>query len=113
VKLTALASHTPEAVRATLAARGWDAEPAWLAATGVQPLHVLLEGLSEPEREALVHWGVRAGADVLTGQGWALVGTAASRLAPLARPDRVPEALAPLAPEIARFLAGYAEPPRE
>jgi len=113
VRLTALASHTPEAVRAVLAARGWDAEAAWRAATGMQPLITLLEDITEAEREGLVHWGARAGADVLTGPGWALIGTAASRLAPLARPDRVPEALAGLAPEIARFLTGYAEPPRE
>jgi len=113
VKLTALAAHTPEAVRAALAARGWEATPAWLAATGVQPLLVLLEDIDESVREALVHWGARAGADILTGQGWALVGTAASRLAPLARPDRVPAALASLAPEIARFLAAHADPPKE
>jgi len=111
VKLTALAAHTPEAVRAALAAHGWDAQPAWLAATGVQPLVVLLEEITEPEREALVHWGARAGADVLTGEGWALVGVAASRLAPLGRPDRAPAGLARLVPELARFLAAYVEPP--
>src|SRR6185437_3154427 len=33
VKVTALAAHTPEAVRAALAARGWDTQPAWFAAT--------------------------------------------------------------------------------
>jgi len=111
VKLTALAAHTPEAVRAALAAHGWDAQPAWLAATGVQPLVVLLEEITEPEREALVHWGAKAGADVLTGEGWALVGVAASRLAPLGRPDRAPAGLARLVPELARFLAAYVEPP--
>ena len=98
MKLTALAAHTPEAVRAALAARGWDAQPAWFAATGVQSLVVLLEELSESEREALVHWGAKAGADVLTGEGWALVSAAASRLAPLARPDRLPPGLERLAP---------------
>jgi dihydropteroate synthase len=112
VKLTALAAHTPEAVRAALAARGWEPQPAWLAATGVQFLLVLLEDISEAEREALVRWSTRAGTDVLTGDGWALVGGAASRLAPLARPDRVPEGLSGLSAEMARFLAAYADPPR-
>ncbi len=111
MKLTALAAHTPEAVRAALAARGWETQPAWFAATGVQSLVVLLEEITEAEREALVRWSARAGADVLTGPGWALVGAAASRLAPLARSDRVPEGLERLSPELGRFLAGYAEPP--
>jgi len=111
VKLTALAAHTPEAVRAALAARGWDAQPAWFAATGVQPLVVLLEDLTEAEREALVRWSAKAGTDVLTGDGWALVGAAASRLAPLARPDRVPPGLERLSPELGRFLAAHADPP--
>jgi dihydropteroate synthase len=112
VKLTALAAHTPQAVRAALAARGWESQPAWFAATGVQSLTLLIEDITEPAREALVHWGARAGADVLTGEGWALISTAASRLAVLARPDRAPADLAPLTPEIARFLVTYADPKR-
>jgi dihydropteroate synthase len=115
VKVTALAAHTPEAVRAALAARGWESQPAWFTATGVRPLVVLLDDLTESEREALVHWSVRAGADLVSGEGWALVATATSRLAPLARPDRVPPDLAPLArlaPDFAAFLAAYAEPAR-
>jgi dihydropteroate synthase len=112
VKVTALAAHTPEAVRAALAARGWEGQPAWFAATGVRSLVVLLEEITEREREALVHWGAKAGTDVLTGDGWALVAAAASRLAPLARPDRAPAALAGLAAPLARFLAAHAEPPR-
>jgi dihydropteroate synthase len=48
---------------------------------------------------------------VLTGDGWALIAAAASRLAPLARYDRAPPALARLAPELGRFLAAHAEPP--
>jgi len=112
VKVTALAAQTPEAVRAALAARGWEAQPAWFAATGVQSLVVLLEDITEVEREALVHWSAKSGTDVLTGEGWALVAAAASRLAPLARYDRAPPALARLAPELGRFLAGHAEPPR-
>src|SRR5207244_3934169 len=64
------------------------------------------------EREALVRWGAKGGADVLTGEGWALVGAAASRLAPLARSDRLPPGLERLAPELGRFLASYVDPPR-
>ena len=112
MKLTPLAAHTPEAVRAALAARGWEAQHAWFAAIGMQALVVLLEEVTEAEREALVRWGAKAGADVLTGEGWALVGAPASRLASLARPDRLPPGLECLAPELGRFLAGYADPPR-
>jgi dihydropteroate synthase len=112
LKVTALAAHTPEAVRAALAARGWEGQPAWFAATGIQPLVVLIEAITEDEREALVHWGAKAGTDVLTGEGWALVAGAASRLAPLARYDRAPPALARLAPDLGRVLASRAEPAR-
>ena len=110
MKLTALAAHTPQAVRAALAARGWEGEPAWFAATGVQSVTILIDDIEEPEREALVHWGARAGADVLTGDGWALISTAASRLAVLARPDRAPADLAGVTPEIAQFLLTHADP---
>jgi len=112
VKLTALAARAPEAVRAALAARGWDAQPAWFAATGLQALVVLLEDISATEREALVRWGAKAGTDVLTGEGWALISAAASRLAPLARPDRVPPGLEGLSAELGRLLAAHADPPQ-
>jgi dihydropteroate synthase len=112
VKVTALAAHTPEAVRAALAARGWEAQPAWFAATGIQSFVVLIEAITEDEREALVHWGTKSGADVLTGEGWALVAGSTSRIAPLARYDRAPAALARLAPELGKLLAARAEPPR-
>ena len=112
MRLTALAAHTPEAVRAALAARGWEAQPAWFAATGVQVLVVLMEEITEAEREGLVRWGTKSGADVLTGEGWALVSAAASRLAPLARPDRLPPGLEGVAPALGRFLASHADPPR-
>jgi len=112
MKITALAAHTPEAVRAALAARGWEAQPAWFAAVGIQPFVVLIEAISEAEREALVHWGTKSGADVLTGDGWALVAGTASRVAPLARYDRAPAELARLAPALGRVLAARAEPPR-
>jgi dihydropteroate synthase len=112
VKLVALAAHTPEAVRAALAARGWAPDPARFAALGVQPLALLIDDITESEREALVGWGARTGADVLTGEGWAFVAAVTSRLAALARIDRAPPGLERLGPELARVLAAAAEPPR-
>ena len=112
MKVTALAAQTPEAVRAALAARGWETQPAWFAATGIQTTVLLLEDITEDEREALVHWGTRSGIDVLTGDGWALIAGGTSRIAPLARYDRVPQELARLAPELGKVLAARAEPPR-
>ena len=109
MRVTALAAHTPEAVRAALAARGWEGQPAWFAATGIQPIALLIEAITEDELEALVHWGAKSGADVLTGDGWALIAGAASRIAPLARYDRAPQALARLAPALAPVLATRAE----
>jgi dihydropteroate synthase len=112
VKLSLLAPHTASAVREALTARGWDPERSRFAAVGLRPLVLLLDGVGEPEREALVRWGARTGADVLTGEGWALVAAAASRLAPLARPDRAPPGLETLVPTLAAFFSGYADPPR-
>lgn len=112
MKVTALAAHTPEAVRAALAARGWEAQPAWFAATGIQTTVLLLEEITEDEREALVHWGAKSGVDVLTGDGWALIAGSTSRIVPLARYDRVPQELAHLAPELGKVLAARADPPR-
>jgi dihydropteroate synthase len=99
-------------VRAALTARGWDPERSRFAAAGLAPLILLLDGVDEPAREGLVRWGARTGADVLTGEGWALVSAAASRLAVLARPDRAPADLADIVPELARALVSYADPPR-
>ena len=118
MRVTALAAHTPEAVRAALAARGWEGQPAWFAATGIQTFVVLIEDITEEEREALVHWGTKSGADVLTGDsglgagGWALVAGSASRIAPLARYDRAPAELVRLAPALGKLLAARAEPAR-
>ncbi len=111
MKVRALAAHTPEAVRAALAARGWEADPARFAAVGLRPLVLLFEDIGDTEREALVRWGARAGTDVLTGPGWGLVAAPVSRLVPLARFERVPPGLEGLTEPLGRFLVGYAEPP--
>ena len=112
MKATALAAHTPEAVRAALAARGWEADPARFAAIGMQSVVLLLEDITEIEREALVRWSTRAGSDVLTGEGWALVAAAASRLAPLGQHDRTTADLEGLIPELVRVFSAWADPAR-
>ena len=112
MKVRALAAHTPAAVRAALVARGWEGDPARFAAAGLHPLVVLLEDITDDEREGLVRWAARAGTDVLTGPGWGLVAGAASRLAPLARFDRVPAGLERLAEPLGRSLVAITEPPR-
>jgi len=112
MKVSLLAPHKASAVREALTARGWDPERSRFAAVGLRPLVLLLDGVGEPEREALVRWGARSGADVLTGEGWALVAAGASRLAPLARPDRAPPGLESFVPALATFFTAYADPPR-
>ena len=112
--VTALASHgpLPAAVRAALTARGWDPERSRFAAAGLTQLVLLLEDIDEAAREGLVRWSARAGVDVLTGEGWALLAGVASRLAVLARPDRAPPELQALVPDLAHWFARYAEPRR-
>lgn len=66
MKLVALATHGPsQAVRAALVARGWDADRSRVAASGLQPLILLLDEITEDEREALVRWSARAGAGLI------------------------------------------------
>jgi dihydropteroate synthase len=112
VRVSALAAPGREAVRTALAARGWDADPAWFAATGIAALAILIEDITEDEREALVRWAARAGADALTGDGWAVVAGAVSRLAPLARYDRAAPGLERLVEPLGQVLAAHADPPR-
>jgi dihydropteroate synthase len=114
VRVTALATHGPlrAAVRAALTARGWDPERSRFAAAGLSQLALLLEDIDESVREALVRWSARTGTDVLTGEAWALVVGAASRLAVLARPDRAPPELHPIVADLAQWFAAYAEPRR-
>src|SRR5207245_140382 len=52
MKVTALAAHTPEAVRAALAARGWESQPAWFAASGIERLVVVVAAVEHGARLA-------------------------------------------------------------
>src|SRR2546425_774859 len=108
MKVTALAAHTPEAVRAVLAARGWESQPAWVAAPGLDPLVVLRGDITEADGDARVQWGTRPGGGVRPGDGWALAAGGARRLAPLARSDRAPAGRARPAPPLFGSVAARA-----
>jgi len=72
VKVTALAAHTsnPRRCARPLAARGWEAQPAWFAATGIQALVVLIEAITEASAKPCCT-GREERRRCVTGDGWA------------------------------------------
>jgi len=107
VKVTALAAHSSEAVRAALAARGVSDAQAALASAGLETQLLLFDELADPEREALLRWSAHSGGDLLSGAGWALLQGTTSRLAALARPERLTPELQPVALAVAHALAAH------
>lgn len=101
-----IAADRPGALTAVLRSRGWDAPRAEAAADGLGPLALYLTEVSEAAVEALVRWNAKAGLDLLTGDGWAIVAGSRSRVSALARPWTMPEELAELAVRV-----GMAIPP--
>ena len=108
MNVTPLALHSPRVVRDTLRAHGWDEGQAAAAASGTHPLAFHLTGLDQDALEALVRLAGSLGLDVLTGDGWAVLGGSRARLSALARPWLVAPELAELATAIG--LAMPAEP---
>jgi dihydropteroate synthase len=108
VNVTPLALHSPRAVRDTLRAHGWDEGQAAAAASGTHPLAFHLTGLDQDALEALVRLAGSLGLDVLTGDGWAVLGGSRARLSALARPWVVAPELAEVATAVG--LALPAEP---
>ncbi len=90
-------------------ARGWDQVKADAAAGALRPAAVELAGLDEATLLALVRHAGQLGLDLLTGEDWAVVSGAESRLGALARPWVVPPELAGVAEAVGRALAP--EPP--
>ncbi|HEX2451071.1 MAG TPA: dihydropteroate synthase [Gemmatimonadales bacterium] len=101
-----LATHSVRALRDTLRAHGWEAEPAEAAASGAEPLALHLTGLDEQALEALVRYAGRLGLEIHTGDGWAILSGSRWRLGTFARPWTAPPALADLA-----TCVGLAIPP--
>jgi len=106
VRVVPLSPHSPRAIRAALAARGWQEGEAATIAEGAAPAAFRIEGLSDESLEALVHFSGPLGIDVVSGDGWALLLGSRARLSALARPWTVPEALR----DVAEAL-GLAIPP--
>ena len=107
---TALALHSPRAVREALRARGWDEARADAAAGGLGPCAVELAGLTEAEVAVLLPQARELGLEILTGEDWAVVAGSLSRLSALARPWGGPPELARVAAELGGVLP--AEPAR-
>jgi len=100
VNVVPLATHSVRALRDTLLAHGWEAEPADAAAGGGEPLALHLTGLDDPALEALVRYAGRLGLDVHTGDGWAILSGTRWRLGAFARPWTAPTALAEVATRV-------------
>ncbi len=104
-----LPMHSPRAVAAALEARGVDGGRAAAAADGMQGVAVELEGLDTSTLLALVSQAGTLGIEIHTGDDWAVLAGAASRLGALARPWGVPPPLAGVADAVGRALTP--EPP--
>ena len=105
-----LTTHSVRALRETLLAHGWDAEPAEAAAGGAEPLSLHLTGLQEQETEALVRHAGRLGLDVHTGEGWAILSGSRWRLGSFARPWTAPTMLAEVATRVGLAIPADASP---
>ncbi len=105
-----LATHSVRALRDTLRAHGWEAEPADAAAGGAEPLALHLTGLDDPALEALVRYAGRLGLDVHTGDGWAILSGTRWRLGAFARPWTAPPALAEVATRVGLAIPADASP---
>ena len=105
-----LATHSVRALRDTLVAHGWGAEPANAAAGGGEPVALHLTGLDDPALEALVRYAGRLGLDVHTGDGWAILAGTRWRLGAFARPWTAPPELAELATRVGLAIPADASP---
>jgi dihydropteroate synthase len=109
-RVTALALHVPEAVRAALVGRGMEPIRAEAAAQGLQPV-ALLVTVADGERESLVATALKAGLDALSGDGWVVLAGPAARLAGLTRPGAAsPPEMANVLGDVGRALSVLAAP---
>jgi dihydropteroate synthase len=104
VNVTPLAFQSERAVREALCSHGWEAGVAATAARGLHPLAFHLTGLDPGTLETLVRFAGRLGLEVLTGDSWAILAGARSRLSAFARPWTVPEALSEVASHVGLMM---------
>lgn len=100
--ITPLAGHSAVALAAHLRTHGVEAERAEETAAGMVAVAFHCQPLSSEALEALVITAGRVGLEVVTGDDWAVIAGARSRLAVFARPWSLDPALL----EVAVALAG-------
>jgi len=105
----ALLDAAPSTITNALLSHGWESVRAREAAGGADTVALHATGLSPGILPALVQVAGRLGLEILTGEHWALLLGARSRLAVFARPWSLPEELAEFA--VAAALALPADPP--
>lgn len=99
-----LAGSPAAPLAGVLEAHGWQPEVAREAADGMCTSAFHCQAVPAEALEALVVTAGRLGLEVITGDDWALVSGARSRLAVFARPWSLPPALMDLATAIAAAL---------
>ncbi|MCL4866401.1 MAG: hypothetical protein KJZ47_10930 [Gemmatimonadales bacterium] len=99
-------SRSARSLCEVLLAHGWDDERARETATGMEAAAFHGQQLSPEVLQSLVVTAGRLGLEVITGEDWALLSGARSRLTALARPWSVP-------PELSAFSLALAEALRD
>lgn len=107
----ALLDAAPSTITSALLSHGWEGVRAQEAAGGAETLALHATGVSPEILPALVQVAGRLGLEILTGEEWAVLLGARSRLAVFARPWSLPGELAEFAIATARMLPG--DPPPE
>jgi len=111
VRLTPLAPR-PAAIAEALACRGVPGTQADAAAAGLQPAAVVVDGVTDGDREVLTRAARSQGLASLSGAGWVLLAGDTARLAGLAaRPGGAAGIPEPLAAPLGGALRGSFEPP--
>ena len=95
MNLTLIASRHPAAVRDALVRRGMEESKAVAAAQGLNPVALMLDDLTDGERDAAAGAARLQGVECIAGADWLLLAGSASGLASLTRSgaDRVPTAI--------------------
>lgn len=110
MNVTPLTLQSLGAVAATLRAHGWEPDQSMDAAGGLEPAAFHITGLDDDTRLELARYAGKIGLDLLSGDGWAILAGARSRIGALARPWLVPPELSVLADLLGRALPADPDP---